>query len=335
MRFLVVGCGSIGKRHLGNLKALSAGELVAYDSNPERCEEVRDKYGIKVTADFDEAMSYEPNVVLVCTPTSLHMDYALPAVRHGCHVFIEKPISHSMDGVHELVDIIFQRKLVSLVGCNFRFHWGLKLVKKMLDEGKIGSVLCARAVFGQYLPDWHPWEDYRKGYSANKTLGGGIILDALHEIDYIHWLMGKVDTVSCFAGKLSSLEIDTEDTAEILLCFQNRAIAEIHMDYVQRAYNRSCELIGEEGTITWSFQDNQVRLYSAKDKDWQLYAQDIPYETNQMYIAEMEHFLRCLRGEEQPALNAIEAMRELEIALAAKESSESGRTQTMTEVYTW
>ncbi len=322
MRFLVVGCGSIGKRHLGNLKALSAGELVAYDSNPERCGEAREKYGIKVTADFDEAMGYGPDVVLVCTPTSLHMDYALPAVRHDCHVFIEKPISHTMEWVDELIETASSKNLVTLVGCNFRFHWGLKLVKKLLDEGRIGRLLCARAQFGQYLQDWHPWEDYRKGYSANKALGGGIILDAIHEIDYIYWLMGKVNTVSCFAGKLSSLEVDTEDTAEILLRFQNGAIAEIHMDYIQRAYNRSCELIGEEGTITWSFQDNQVRLYSAEDKDWQLYAQDIPYETNQMYIAEMEHFLRCLRGEDQPALNAIEAKSELEIVLAAKRSSD-------------
>jgi predicted dehydrogenase len=324
---LVVGCGSIGKRHLSNLKLLSAGELIAYDTEPERREEVRQKFGVKAVSNFEEGMQLKPDAVVVCTPTSLHINYALAAVRHGSHVFIEKPISHTMEGVDELIDIASSKNLVTLVGCNFRFHRGLKLAKKLLEEGRIGKLLCARAEFGQYLPDWHPWEDYRKGYSANKALGGGIILDAIHEIDYIQWIMGKVDAVSCFAGKLSSLEINTEDTAEILLRFKSGAIAEIHMDYIQRAYNRSCELIGEEGTITWSFQDSQVKLYSAKDKDWQLY--EVACEVNEMYVAEMEHFLRCLRGEELPALNATEAKTELEITLAAKKSSESGKVITL------
>jgi spore coat polysaccharide biosynthesis protein SpsF (cytidylyltransferase family)/predicted dehydrogenase len=325
LRFLVVGCGSIGKRHLQNLKLLSAGELVAYDTREDRREEVRKQFEIEVLANFEDAMHHLPNIVLVCTPTSRHIEYALRAARAGCHLFIEKPISDTLEGLSELIESISSKNLVCLVGCNFRFHWGLKLVKKLVEQGRIGRLLCARAEFGQYLPDWHPREDYRKGYSANKALGGGIILDAIHEIDYVHWMMGKVDAVSCFAGKQSSLEINTEDTAEVLLRFQSGAIAEIHMDYIQRTYNRSCELIGEEGTITWSLQDNQVRLYSTKDKDWQLCAQNAPYEINEMYLAEMEHFLRCIRREELPLLDAREAKDSLEIALAAKESSETGR----------
>jgi len=326
VRFLVVGCGSIGKRHLSNLRLLSAGEAIAYDTVQERREEVREKYGVKVFSDFEKALQNKPDVVLVCTPTSLHMKYALAAGHAGCHLFIEKPISHSMERVDELIDIATSKNLITLVGCNFRFHWGLKLVKKLLDEGKIGRLFCVRAEFGQYLPDWHPWEDYRKGYSANKALGGGIILDAIHEIDYVQWMIGKVDAVSCFTGKLSSLDIDTEDIAEILLRSKDGVIANVHMDYVQRVYNRSCELIGEEGTITWSFQDNQVRLYSVKDKEWQLYARDVQYEVNEMYVAEMEHFLRCIKREEQPVLDANGAKADLEIVLAAKRSFKSGKT---------
>jgi len=327
MRFLVVGCGSIGKRHLGNLKLLSAGDLMAYDTRPERREEAREKYGAAVFSDFDVAMRSRPDAVLVCTPTSLHMDYALPAVRQGCHVFIEKPISHDIAGVDELIERALSHNLVTLVGCTFRFHWGLQLAKRLLDEGRIGRLLCARAQFGQYLPDWHPWEDYRQGYSASRSLGGGIILDSIHEIDYIHWLMGKAAAVSCFTGKLSSLDIDTEDMAEILLRFDSGTIAEVHMDYIQRAYNRSCELIGEDGTITWSFQDNQVKVYSAKDKKWQSYGHppEVDYEINEMYVAEMEHFLRCIRGDEAAVLDAREAKSELEIVLAAKKSSDTGK----------
>jgi len=326
VRFLVVGCGSIGKRHLGNLRFLSAGELMAYDSRPERLEEVKREYGTEVFSDFKEALQQEPAAVLICTPTSLHMEYALSAARSGCHLFIEKPISHSMDGVPGLIEIAAAKKLVTLIGCNFRFNWGLKLVKKLVDENSIGRLFCIRAEFGQYLPGWHPWEDYRQGYSANEALGGGVILDSIHEIDYVYWLMGKVKAVSCFAGKISSLEIDTEDMAEILLRFQNGAIANIHMDYVQRAYNRSCEVIGEEGTITWSFQDSQVRLYSARSNQWQVHTIDASYDVNQMYIDEIEHFLRCIRREEQSSLDAAAAKSELEIVLAAKKSFETGRS---------
>jgi predicted dehydrogenase len=325
MKILVVGCGSIGQRHIRNLKLLKAGELTAFDTSPERRKEVGEKYGIEVYDDFNKALKNKPDVALICTPTSLHIEYALVAARHGCHLFIEKPISHTLEGVSELIEIASKKKLAILVGCNFRFHWGMQLVKKLLDEGKIGRLLSGRAEFGQYLPDWHPWEDYRRGYSANKALGGGIVLDAIHEIDYMHWLAGKINAVSAFTGKLSSLEIDTEDTAEILLRGEG-VIASIHMDYVRRDYNRCCQLVGESGTIQWSFQDNLVSLFTAATKQWQTYDAHKSYDVNDMYVAEMEHFLRCVRGEEKPSLGAEEAKRELEIVLAAKESSAMGRT---------
>jgi predicted dehydrogenase len=326
MKFLIAGCGSIGQRHIRNLKFLKAGELTAFDTLPERRKEAGEKYGVEVFDNFDKALKSKPDAALICTPTSLHMQYALEAARRGCHLFIEKPISHTLEGVAELMEATSKKKLAVLVGCNFRFHWGLQLVKKRLDEGKIGRLLSARAEFGQYLPDWHPWEDYRKGYSANKALGGGITLDAIHEIDYIHWLAGKISAVSAFTGKISSLEIDTEDTAEILLRGVKGVIASIHMDYVRRDYNRCCELVGESGTIKWSFQDNSVSLFTAATKQWQTYDAPKSYDVNDMYVTEMEHFLRCVRGEEKPSLGPEEAKRELEIVLAAKESSDTGRT---------
>jgi predicted dehydrogenase len=329
MKFLVVGCGSIGKRHLGNLKLIEAGELMAYDTLPGRREEAREQYGAQPFDKYTDALRQRPDAVLVCTPTSLHMDYALPAARLGYHLFIEKPISHTLNRIDELIEVAQRKKLAVLVGCNFRFHWGMELVKKLLDEGKIGRLLGARAEFGQYLPDWHPWENYRQGYSARKALGGGIMLDSIHEIDYIRWLTGRISAVSAFSGKLSSLDINTEDTAEILLRGADGVIASIHMDYVRRDYNRSCVLTGETGTITWSFQDNEVKLYTAGEKGWQSYTPDGPYDKNDMYVAEMKHFLRCIHGDEPPALDAVLAREELAIVLAARESSARGRTITI------
>lgn len=324
MRFLVVGCGSIGKRHIRNLLQLNAGEIFGYDVRADRLEEAHKQFDIVIFKDFNQALDQNMDAVLVCTPTSLHLPYAHQAVERGLHVFIEKPLSHSLEGVDSLLSEVAKSKVVMLVGGNFRFHHGLVLVKQMLGERRIGRPLFARVQFGQYLPDWHPWEDYRQGYSSQKSLGGGIILDSIHELDYITWLLGEVDEVCCFAEKLSTLEINTEDVAEILLHFENGAMGEIHMDYVQRTYNRSCEIVGEEGTILWSYKDNSVSFYSASEQRWHVFKWESGCNTNEMYVLEMKHFLACLKGEQQSQLDGMGAKRVLQLALAAKESAQLG-----------
>jgi predicted dehydrogenase len=206
-----------------------------------------------------------------------------------------------------------------------RFHPGLMRVKSLIADGAVGKVTSARVEVGQYLPDWHPAEDYRQGYSAQAALGGGVILDAIHEIDYARWLLGSVSSVACFAGKQSDLEIDTEDTAAILLRFASGAIGEIHLDYVQRAYSRTCHLIGDTGTIRWDYSAGAVVWYSAQTRTWETFHNPPGWQPNQMYLDEMCHFLRCLSGLEQPTLDVFEAARVLEVALAAKMSAREQR----------
>ena len=325
MLILVAGCGSIGKRHIRNLQALKVGDIIAYDVQRSRSSQVEQEFSIKTYDDLERALAQHPEVTLVCTPTSLHIPLAVSAARQGCHLFIEKPLSHSVDGVDELIGIITDKSLVALVGCNMRFHPGIALMKELLEKESIGKILGARVEAGQYLPDWHPWEDYRQGYSANRFLGGGVILDVIHEIDYITWFLGDVSRVVCFSGKLSSLEIDTEDIAEVLLWLESGAIAEVHMDYIQRSYGRSCQLIGEEGTILWDFSDRQVKVYSSRTGEWQVFSESLDYDTNQMYIDEMKHFVQCLEGINRPVQDVKAGKRTLEVALAAKESSETGK----------
>jgi predicted dehydrogenase len=328
-RFLVIGCGSIGKRHIGNLIACRAGEIKAFDLRDDRQAEVKSRFGIPVLGKLDEAWESGADVALITVPTRLHIPLAQEAAGHGCHLFIEKPLSDSLEGIDRLLATVTERKLITLVGCNMRFHPGLRRVKSLLRERAIGRVVAARVEVGQYLPDWHPNEDYRHGYSARRDLGGGIILDAIHEIDYIRWMMGEVAAVACFSGKLSRLEIDTEDTAAILLRFADGAIGEVHMDYVQRAYNRTCHLIGEEGTIFWDYCADRVSYYSAASRQWQTFPEGHGNDPNRMYVEEMQHFLRCLAREETPTLDVFEGFRVLQVALAAKESAASGRVVTL------
>lgn len=331
MKFVVIGCGSIGQRHIRNLQFLRAGEIIAFDIVSHKLEEVQRKYGVTVVSELDQVWAQNPDVALITTPTSLHIPLALEAAEHGCHLFVEKPLSHTMDGVDELLRVVEERSLITLVGCNMRFHPGIMRMNELIDKGAVGKVIAARVEVGQYLPDWHPWEDYRQMYSARHDLGGGVILDAIHEIDYIRWMLGDVTEVACFADKLSHLEIDTEDVAAILIRFASGAIGEIHLDYVQRAYSRSCHIIGEEGTIRWDWSEGLVRWYSATRKRWEFFENPQGWTPNQMYIDEMAHFLSCLRYEAKPLLDVKQAQQVLRIALAAKRSAFTKEFVSLTE----
>ncbi|MCA9587268.1 MAG: Gfo/Idh/MocA family oxidoreductase [Myxococcales bacterium] len=327
LRFLVIGCGSIGKRHIRNLLALGHTAVTAFDTAPDRRAEA-EALGVATATDLDAhfraASGDHTYAALVTTPTRLHVPVALRAAEAGHHLFIEKPVCDV--GGPELARLearVAERDLVSLVGCNLRFHPGLCTAKALLSERAIGRVASIRAEFGQYLPDWHPWEDYRKGYSARKDLGGGVVLDAIHELDYVRWLMGDVTEVAALAGHQSHIEIDTEDTASILMRFASGAFGEVHLDYVQRTYTRSCHIIGDEGTIAWDFgAKGDVRVFTAATKAWETRPGPAGWEANTMYVDELRHFVACLRREATPEQDVAEARRVLDVALAVKRSAD-------------
>ena len=332
MRILILGCGSIGSRHAHNLQGLGVAELLLFDPDGQRAHSLATDLGAQVMSDGAEGYAYRPDAVVICTPTSSHLPLAREAAEHGCHVFVEKPLSDKSAGVDELCSVVRERGLVSLVACNMRFHPGLKQVKRMIEEEAVGRIVAMRAEVGQYLPDWHPKEDYRRSYSARRELGGGVILDAIHEIDYARWLLGEVDTVVCLAGKLSGLEIETEDTAAILLHFVRGALGEVHLDYVQRLYSRTCQIIGEKGTIRWDYSQGEVSCYLASTGQTEVFSNPRGWQPNDMYIDEMRHFLACLHGDEQAAQDVFEGARALILALAARESA-AQQTMIKTRVY--
>ncbi|MCX9085015.1 MAG: Gfo/Idh/MocA family oxidoreductase [Candidatus Methanoperedens sp.] len=320
MKILVVGCGSIGERHIRNLIDISNHSIIAFDTLKERLNIIKERYDVETCDNIERCFENDIDAVIVCTPPNTHIKIADQAITHRAHVFIEKPISDRLDGLDDLIKKASSHQKIISVGYCFRFSEGLKLVKNLIDSGKLGRILSIKAEFGQYLPDWRPWQNYRQSYTAKKDLGGGIILDGSHEIDYLYWLLGDVKEVFCFSDKISDLEVETEDTAEILLRFSNGAIGEIHLDFIQRAYSRNCKIIGEKGTLIWNFGEHKVSLYSADSNEWIIY--DVDADVNLMYIEEMKHFLHCIDALSMPLIDARQGKRVLEIALAAKESSE-------------
>lgn len=321
---MVVGCGSIGSRHLRNLVSLKIGPLLAYDPDPERASKASAETGATVLQSLERAPELE--AAFICSPTSLHLEVARLALDRGAHLFIEKPLSHSLDGIRELLEESRARKRIVMVGFNLRFHPCLQTIKRLLDEGMVGRALAARIEFGQYLPDWHPWEDYRKGYSANRALGGGIILDAVHEFDYAGWLLGNIEAVSGMSGTVGSLEIDTEDIGAFILRHQGGAVSEIHLDYLQRTYGRTCKVIGSEGTISWDWNERVVKCFQGRTGRWELLPEPDGYDENETYLDETRQFFGAIAGKDMPAVDGESGARVLAVALAAKEAAATGRT---------
>jgi predicted dehydrogenase len=323
MKALVVGCGSIGRRHLTNLRALGVTDLLAYDPRPESFKDA----GAQPCASLEEGLKAGPNLVVITTPTSLHLEPAMAAARAGCHLFIEKPLAASLEGTAELAAEVSRRKLVALVGCNMRFHPGVAALRRLVRTGALGKIMWARALCASYLPEWRPSQDYRKSYSAHSAEGGGIILDGIHEIDYLLDILGPAKEVFCASGRLGGLEIESEDTAAILLRMKSGALSEIHLDFASRAYRRGCQISGSEGLAEWDFDRPELRVYSAATRNWT--SEPLRDENvNQMYLDELRHLLSCLEGKEKPAQDIEAARAALAAACAAKRSTQTGRWET-------
>jgi predicted dehydrogenase len=324
MKFFVIGCGSIGERHIRNIQTLCPDcSILATDVSADRLSLMQKKYGVIACSTIDEGFIQNIDAAIICTPPNSHIAIAMVAIKNKVHVFIEKPMSNSASEVENFLRLAESTNLVTFVGYCFRFHAGLNFVKKILESGELGEILFAEAKYGQYLPDWRPWQDYKQSYTAKKALGGGIVLDGSHEIDYIRWLVGEVKEVFCFASQASDLEVETESVAGILLKFKNGSIGTIHLDFVRRDYSRGCEIICRNGTVQWSYEDNTVRLYRAADKKWQVW-NNVVNDSNDMYILEMKHFIECLTTHKQPLVTGKEGFETLKIALAAKESTVEG-----------
>ena len=325
LSLLVVGAGSIGRRHVANLRALGISRVAVCDPNAERCAALQADYQVEGYGTLDEALTRaSPTAVMVCSPPHLHVPQAIKALKSGAHVFIEKPLSNSLDGVEVLISEMVARQRVVQVGYNWRFHAGLQRIKALLEAGAIGRVTWARAESGQFLPDWRPDQDYRKSYTAHREMGGGIILDGSHELDYMRWLLGEVSHVYCQAGRLSDLEVDVEDTAFIILNFQSGCVGEVHLDFVQRARARNCKIVGTEGTILWDNIDESLNQFIASRAEWTKL--DLEIDPNAKYVAEVADFLSCIEEQRAPRVDLYSARRVLEIALAARHSAATGQS---------
>ncbi|HEY2981412.1 MAG TPA: Gfo/Idh/MocA family oxidoreductase [Anaerolineales bacterium] len=335
MKFLIAGLGSIGRRHLRNLDALGEKEIVLLRSHRATLPD-DELAGYPVETDLRAALkTHEPDAVFVANPTALHLQVAIPAAEAGCHILLEKPVSHSLAGLDDLQRAADKSGSRILVGFQFRHHPALKKARELIRAGALGRVLAVRAHWGEYLPGWHPWEDYRQGYAARADLGGGVIVTLTHPLDYVRFLMGEVESLWSFSGHISPLDVDVEDAAEIGLKFANGALGGVHLNYFQRPPVHRLEIAGTSGTLRWDNADGILHFqkvqaeFGSPDVDplpsAEQFAPPAGFERNDLFIAQTRHFIQVVRDGEEPVCSLRDGIAALELALAARESQATGR----------
>lgn len=324
MRFLIAGFGSIGRRHFHNLKNLGETDVIFYRSAKSTLPDDELK-GFIVENDLSAALNHEPDAVIVANPSALHLDVAMPAAQMGCHLLLEKPISNTLDNLEKFRTTVEKSGSQVLVGFQFRFHPGLKKVKEILTSGELGEPISARVFWGEYLPDWHPWEDYRKSYSARTDLGGGVVLTLSHPFDYLRWLLSEVRYVFGHTQRSDQLGLDVEDVADADLEFSNGIQASVHLDYLQKPAAHYLEVTCAGGQIHWDGISGLVRVSSTKKGMEQEYPVPPEFERNDLFLAEMEHFIAVAKKASLPTCTLDDGIKALRIALAVHESSTGGR----------
>ena len=319
MKILIVGLGSIGRRHLTNICSKTNYEIIVYTKRTD-LSNIRKK-NIKIFNDLDLCLKENPSIAFITNETINHVPIALKLAKRGLHLFIEKPISNDMNQMKNLLQIVKRKKIITLVGCNFRFDKCIQKIKSLIEQKKIGKVISVKVEYGTYLPDWHPDENYSKGYAARDDLGGGVVLTCIHELDYLYWFFGKIKEVFSITGKFSDLKVTTDDLSAIILRFKSNIIAEIHLDYFQRPEARSCKIIGTNGTIKWNTLTNEVNIYSSKNKRWKNVLKVKKGERDQMYINELKHFFNCVENKKKTINDFEEGAYLLKTSLQIKKSS--------------
>jgi len=322
VRMLIVGGGSVGKRHLRNFRGLGFSDFVVVDPRADRREELDREPGVTATFErLEDALAAGCEAAVVCAPTAYHVPCGNACLQADMHVLMEKPISHTLDGVEEMLALARERRRVLMVGYTYRFWPPLRRVKDLLDAGTIGNLLFVHVAFAQYLPDWHPWEDYRTWFMSKREQGGGALLDESHTLDMVRWLVGEVADLWCETGNLSPLDMTADDYAQFVVRFDNGTRGTIHMDVFSRQPFRSLDFTGERGNIRCDLNANDVTvtLPGAAPS-----VERFTCDRNKMFVDEARCFLDVLAGRSAPIVSGEDALATLRLVDAGRESNRTG-----------
>lgn len=267
MKVLMIGAGSMGRRWLRDLTALNAGEVLLYEPQVDRCQEVAQRFGIQGLSDLEEAMSQHPQAMVVSTPPALHGLYVAKALEHQIHVFCEVPFALDLELLQAIEAQLPSYPSVLGISHTLRYYPPFRIIHDLVHQGSLGKPLYIEFSLGGYLPDWHPYEDYRKFYASDMKLGGAGMDMLLHELAAMQWWLGDVQSVYARFNKLSTLEIAGPDSQDILLSFGNGSRGFFHHDLIEQgSVGRHVRIVGASGTVEWHQNLPEVRFFNGTDR---------------------------------------------------------------------
>jgi predicted dehydrogenase len=329
-RFLVAGYGSIGKRQLGNLRQRCPhAEIAVLRSGTAGADTLVPPGADRVFYDFEAVREFAPQAAIVATPATHHVELTRRLLALGCHVLLEKPIAAAAAQVNEMIAEARQHRRVLMIGYNLVFTSAMEAFRDAVRSGVAGRVLCVRAEVGQYLPDWRPGSDYRRGASARRDLGGGVLLELSHELHYLSWVFGRVIWVQATALQSGTLELDVEDLALLNLGFDGGAVASVQLDFLQRTYSRFCKVIGSAGTLMWDAAQQSVQFFAPGDKQGRELFRESDLDRNASYQRALGHFFDCMKSDVRPMVDAEDGWAVLRVIEAARTSATDGKRITL------
>lgn len=342
MKILFLGLGSIGQRHLRNLKMLLKDEnyeIISYrHSNVQYiieygkttpCENLGDHYGFTELQSFEEAVEQKPDMSFICNPSSLHVRMALPLAKIRSALFIEKPLGTDLYLLNEFQRTLSRQKNITMVGFQSRFHPCIKEVKRIIQGKDFGNVISAQFNWSNYLPYFHPYEDYRQGYAARRDLGGGVTFTYCHELDLVQFLFGLPVSVYAVGGTLSQLEMDADDTIIALFKYQRESVfypVSLHLTLAQGKEERGFTILMDQALIECDLMNSTLHIINQKKET--IYSQEFKnISRNDLFLEEMRHFLDCVNENRETCLSVSEGKKSLFMSLAVHKSMETGHVE--------
>ena len=324
MKFAFFGCGSIGQRHIRNLLDLGYSDFCAFRTKKGHYKSIPSDLKIIEFDDWNDIIDYNPDVAFITNPTSEHIKTAVKIAPYVKGIFIEKPLSNTTKGFKELEQIVNKYQLITFVGYNLLYHPVIKLIHEKIKDGSLGKPIIFQCNLGQWLPDWHPYENYKKAYYARKDLGGGISFTMIHEINLARMLLGPVKNVFAFMPKSEKLDLPVDVIADIMIYHLNESVSQIHLDCIQKVKNRSGFISFENGWCSYDLVESSLLMKTELDEKAQVLLHNSNYNPDEMYKEEQSLFLEMLNACQLKHANDIwEAKKDLEIVEAAHISSSS------------
>lgn len=290
---LIIGAGSIGERHIRNLLTLGYRNLIVYRQRNLPFRTINAEQ-VQVLTDFRQVEIMRPKAAFITSPTAQHLPQALICARLGMHLFVEKPLAHSFEGVSALKAVVAEKGVFVYVGYMMRFHPLILELKEMIETGRYGRLLSFSTRWGEYLPDWHPWEDYRTSYAARKELGGGAALTLSHDLDLVLWLAGA-SLVDHYAlpNRASALEVDVEAGIDFLLRFESGVTGHVHLNFFEKPPTRYVHCVFESAVVHFDYYANELRI--ATSDETRTLKKNL-FDRNQLFIDQTLYFFTKIQN---------------------------------------